>query len=321
MPAMELDRATRRMGEDLVLDELFDLRLYERFRDRARGPLRGMLEDLVVVEAGHYKFWKDFFGIDRQRLNPGRRVKLAVLSGICRVAGPAAVSLVLEGIEIYGIRKYLELWDQYRDKPLGNAVRQILNDEMEHEDVIVSQFVSKKISPERVRTIFMGFNDGLVEILGAVSGFFAALREPRLVLAASVSVAAAGAFSMAAGAYAATGSEREIERTQRRKDAFLGRTAETDDGASPLSAAALVGLSYFLGASLPVLPVFFGATGVAISAVAAAAAVTVVSAGLAFLSGMDMGRRVLLNLGIVAGAVAMTSLLGSLAHRWLGVSL
>jgi hypothetical protein len=31
MPALELDRATRRMGEDLVLDELFDLRLYERF--------------------------------------------------------------------------------------------------------------------------------------------------------------------------------------------------------------------------------------------------------------------------------------------------
>ncbi|HNF59273.1 MAG TPA: rubrerythrin family protein, partial [Elusimicrobiota bacterium] len=97
--------------------------------------------------------------------------------------------------------------------------------------------------------------------------------------------------------------------------------AEVGDGASPLSAASLVGLSYFLGASLPVLPVFLGATGVAISAAAAAAAVTVVSAGLAFLSGMDMGRRVLLNLGIVAGAVAMTSLLGSLAHRWLGVSL
>lgn len=257
----------------------------------------------------------------RAQLDGGRRIKLAIVTVICRVVGPSAVLLVLEGIEIYGIRKYLTLWDTYRDTPFGEALKATLMDEFEHEDEIVSGFAGRKINPARVRAIFLGFNDGLVEILGAVSGFFTVLREPRLVLGASVAVAVAGALSMAAGSFAATSSEREIERIQRGKALFLGHKKDDEDAPSPVSTGVVVGVSYFIGASLPVLPVVFGASNALVSVFAGAVAAVVVSSVLAFLSGMEVRRRIALNLAVIALAVGVTSLIGALVHRVWGVSL
>lgn len=321
MTSIVLDSAARARGEELVLDELFDLRLYERLRGVSHGGLAEMLDRLVVVEAKHYAFWQDFFSLKRSELDWGRRLKLAIVTWVCRLVGPSAILLVLEGIEVYGIRKYLTLWDTYRNTPFGQALKDTLIDEFEHEDEIVSGFGGRRINPERVRGIFLGFNDGLVEILGAVSGFFAALREPRLVLAASVAVAVAGAISMAAGAFAATSSEREIERVQKGKALFLGRKDEDKTPVSPVSTGVIVGFSYFIGASLPVLPVIFGAGNALSSVVAGAVATVVVSSVLAFLSGMDVRRRIALNLVVITLAVGITTLIGGVVHRLWGVAL
>ncbi|MBK8576393.1 MAG: VIT1/CCC1 transporter family protein [Elusimicrobia bacterium] len=321
MTKLELDAAARTRGEELVLDELFDLRLYERLCAVSRGGLSEMLNRLVAVEAKHYAFWQDFFSLKRSRLDWGRRLKLEIVTIVCRIVGPSAVLLVLEGIEVYGIRKYLTLWDTYRDTPFGQALKDTLMDEFEHEDEIVSGFAGRKINPERVRGIFLGFNDGLVEILGAVSGFFTALREPRLVLGASIAVAVAGAISMAAGAFAATSSEREIQRIQKGKALFLGRKKEDEDSSSSVSTGVVVGVSYFVGASLPVLPVIFGAGNALLSVIAGVVAAVLVSSVLAFLSGMDVRRRIVLNLAVIALAVGVTSLIGALVHQVWGVSL
>jgi VIT1/CCC1 family predicted Fe2+/Mn2+ transporter len=50
-------------------------------------------------------------------------------------------------------------------------------------------------------------NDGLVEILGAVSGFFGAFGDAVTVLIAALTIAVAGSLSMAAGAYGAISRE------------------------------------------------------------------------------------------------------------------
>ena len=177
------------------------------------------------------------------------------------------------------------------------------------------------LRPEDVRSIFLGLNDGLVEILGAVSGFFAAFSEPRLVLMAGASVAVAGAFSMGAGAFGASGSEREMLDIERGKAEFLGETAQADERASsPLRAAALVGASYFLGALIPILPVLLGARNLAASLLAAGGAVVIVSLVLAFLSGMEIRKRVLTNLALMAVAVGATYVIGSFARRMWGLA-
>ncbi|MBI2891623.1 MAG: VIT1/CCC1 transporter family protein [Nitrospirae bacterium] len=311
------------LGRTLVLDELFDLTLYSELHKIHSGRLKKILGDLIPVEQGHLATWQKFFRQEVNSLNLGRRIKLRILLAACRLFGPTAVHLVLEAIEIYGIRKYLSLWETSKDEPLGETVKEILRDEFEHEDAIVTQYSERVIDPDRVRSVFLGLNDGLVEIAGAVSGFYAALRQPALVLMASASVAVAGALSMAAGAYAASSSEKEMLDIEAGKAMFLSGSARPTAVVPrrPVRAAATVGLSYLLGAVVPVLPVLFGAEGVFASLLAAAGVVALVSLVLAFLSGMQIRKRVAMNLVLVAGAVGATYLIGLAAQRIWGISI
>jgi VIT1/CCC1 family predicted Fe2+/Mn2+ transporter len=308
------------LARELILDEIFDLSLYRAFHAFSRGDLRPLLGELVRIEEKHVVFWENFFDTKFERLDFGRRVKLRFLAALCRLAGPKAVHLTLEAIEVYGIRKYLNLWYMYKDTPFGRAVEEVLREEFEHEDEIVSRMAERKIHPERVRNIFLGFNDGLVEMLGAVSGFFAAFHDAASVLLAASSVAAAGALSMAAGTFVSMGSEDEVRKIEMEKEKFLGRAASSrrmED--APLQAAFIVGASYLLGAAIPVLPVLIGAASLWASVFTAAIMIGAVSFALAFLSGMNVRKRVLTNLVILAAAAGVTYAIGSLARSLWGV--
>ena len=212
----------RALGRQLVLDELFDLSLYRALRRAAGADLRAVLDQLIPIEARHRIFWQDFFGEQVEHLDFGRRLKLWLLTGLCRLFGDPAIHLVLEAIEVYGVRKYLRVWARYRDDPLGGAVRGILEDEFKHEDAMVTGDAARRIKPERVRNIFLGLNDGPVEILGAVSGFFAAFSTSAAVVVAGFTVSVAGALSMAAGAWIAVSSEAEVRSTETARRRFLG---------------------------------------------------------------------------------------------------
>src|SRR6266581_5482473 len=254
----------------LILDELFDLSLYQALREISAGNLQKVLDELIRVETGHFAFWQNFFGIQRDTLDLPRRLKLRIIIGACRLLGTRAIHLVLEAIEVYGVRKYLTLWKTYKDHPLGAAVKDILVDEFQHEDQVVTQLTERKINPERIRNIFLGLNDGLVEILGAVSGFFAAFGDAATVLIAALTTAVAGSLSMAAGAYGALSSEQEVRQTETAKRQFLGTApASAEMEERPVSSGLVVGGSYFVGAMFPVIPVLFGATSVVLSLITA----------------------------------------------------
>jgi vacuolar iron transporter family protein len=308
------------LARQLVLDEILDLSLYRALRDVARGELRDVLEELIVVETQHVAYWQRFFGLESlTTLDLGRRLKLRLLTAICRLFGAGAIQVVLEAIEVHGVRKYLRVWKRFQDHPLGGAVRGILEDEFKHEDMLVTGAAERRINPEKVRNVFLGLNDGLVEILGAVSGFFAAFGNPMAVLAAGLTVAVAGALSMAAGAYIATGSEAEVRATEDERRRFLGETVASAARESPLASALVIGLGYAAGALVPVLPVLFGARSVLPTVLAGGVVIVVVSAVVAFLSGMDVRRRMALNLGVTGIAVVVTYGIGLLAKAALGV--
>ncbi len=310
-----------RLARRLVLDELFDLSLYKALRGIAPRHLQRVLDQLIPVETRHLAFWQDFFDLHLGALDLGRRVKLAVILLACRIFGAPAMHLVLEAIEVYGVRKYLTVWRTYRAGPLGPAVRDVLEDEFKHEDVVVTGDAERRLNPERIRNIFLGLNDGLVEILGAVSGFFGAFGNAAMVLVAGLTVAVAGALSMAAGAYIASSSESEVRRTEADRQRFLGGDpATSEDGEPPLRSAFVVGGSYFAGALVPVLPVFVGAKSALPSLVTAGSMIVLVSMLLAFLSGMDIRRRIVTNLVIIAAAVVVTYVIGLATKTLWGIS-
>jgi vacuolar iron transporter family protein len=309
------------LARTLILDELFDLSLYKALRGVTKQDTQQVLDELIVVETGHLAFWQQFFDSRLDRLDVGRRIKLQLIILACRLFGETGVHLALEAIEVYGVRKYLSLWRSYKGQPLGKALEGILQDEFQHEDILVTRLTERKINPERIRNIFLGLNDGLVEILGAVSGFFGAFGNPVMVLMAASTTAVAGSLSMAAGAYAAISSEREVEATEAAKQEFLGDKSGGGGAPDrPLGSALVVGASYFVGAMVPVLPVLFGAKSAVVSMVAAGSVAILVSTLLAFLSGMDIKRRILMNLAIIALAVSVTYLIGMVAKQLWGIS-
>jgi VIT1/CCC1 family predicted Fe2+/Mn2+ transporter len=219
------------------------------------------------------------------------------------------------------VRKYLAIWDTAVGTPLEPGLRGILRDEFEHEDAVVTGDDERRINPERVRNIFLGLNDGLVEIVGAVSGFFGAFGDPATVLIAGSTTAVAGAISMAAGAYVASSSESEVRDTELARRRFLGEPASAQDApGSPFGSAVLVGVSYLAGALVPMLPIALGAQSALPSVLGAGAVIVAVSMILAFLSGMNIRRRVLTNLGIIAAAAGLSYAIGIAAQRLFGIS-
>ena len=125
---------------------------------------------------------------------------------------------------------------------------------------------------------------------------------------------------MGAGAYLAGSSEVEVRDTEVRRRRFLGEAEAAEESAdSPLASGVRVGVSYVIGAVVPILPVLFGARTLLPSLVVAGAVIVLVSTILAFLSGMNVKRRILLNLAIMAGAVAISYLIGLVAQSVWGI--
>lgn len=310
------------LAQMLVLDELFDLSLYKALRVVTQPDVHETLDELIKVETSHLAFWQKFFGLKLETLDLGRRIKLSVMMLVCRLFGSTAVHLVLEAIEVHGVRKYLAIWREYQGQPLGEALRGILMDEFKHEDVLVTELTKRKINAEKIRNIFLGLNDGLVEILGAVSGFFGAFGSATTVLIAASTTAVAGALSMAAGTFLALSSEREVKATEIAKKVFLGEESEMSPmEEAPLGSAFVVGAAYITGALVPVLPVLLGAKDAIFSVMTAGLMVIVVSTILSFLSGMDIKRRIALNLIIITVAVSVTYAIGMLTQRLWGITI
>lgn len=314
-----MSNKNQKLSLTLIGDELFDLSLYQSLHKYAKGDFRILLEDLIAIETKHLAFWEDFFKTKRRELNLWRRIKLYFIVFISYLGGEKVVHLILEAIEIYGIRKYLLLSRVYKGTEFALALRGVLRDELSHEEKIVSRFAKRNINPEKIRNIFLGFNDGLVEMLGATSGFFAAFNELSSILIAVLTVATAGSLSMAAGIYVASNSEAEIKELEREKDLYLKRTRETSSLKTyPFISALIVGISYLLGALVPIIPIFFGAHTIFYPIIFAGSMIIAVSTVFAFLSGMEIKKRITLNFVIIAAATIITYALGILAKNIAG---
>src|SRR3989338_2357228 len=303
----------------LVLHEQFDLQLYKRFLRRAKSEdLKAILSTMIAEEERHIAIWKKYIPhvkIPAQGITA--RVKTAILTACVYIFGDTGIRLIVEAIEVHGIREYLLLAHSVAGTALEEPLNAILRDELEHEAQIVGDAYSSKITGERVRSFILGFNDGLVEMLGAVVGFYATISNPSVMMLAGLSVISAGSFSMAAGAYAADRAERELDTIKEAKDRFLTTghpTVDLNGATGAVTNALIVGCAFIVGGFLPLMPVFFGSPSFVLSVVTAAVGVTIISVVLAFLKGISIRKRVALNLGLIAAAVLFASAVGSIVE-------
>ena len=317
----ELTRIARRLAQN----EFFDRRLYLELARREPDPeIRAMLEQIAEFEQRHQRFWMRLAGIEEVRLTWYMRLKQRFFLLLRKLLGRPITLLTLESAEHYGITKYVHLWRKYRNTPVGQGIQAILIDELRHEEAAITGATERRIRSEDIRNVILGLNDGLVEVLGSVGGFYGAFQDPLMVAIAATIVGIAGSISMAAGAYASVKSEAEIHDIDRAKAEVLAELSGDDPqvpsvSPNPIRAAMVVGVSYILGALIPVLPLWLGMDTPWLSFVCGLTAAGLIAAVLAALSGIGVFRKLVENALIVTLTVLITYTIGWLAKQWLGI--
>ncbi|NIR61619.1 MAG: rubrerythrin family protein [Gammaproteobacteria bacterium] len=201
------------VAQAFYLDEINDHLTYQALADAEGDPkLKKLLAGIAAIESKHAAFWRGMIE-SRGGAVPARRAsrwRLGLLRALQRAVDPVLLVSALELGESSAVRKYFEY---LRSAPLDDEERQrlrgIIVDELEHE--VRFRTESEKLGVSNIRDFVLGMNDGLVEILGAVTGLSAVYAHNPLIVAISgLVVGIAGALSMGLGAFVSVRSQRQV---------------------------------------------------------------------------------------------------------------
>ncbi len=195
------------------IDEMKDSTLYRSLAEiETNENVREELLKLSSMEKEHADFWKFFLerrGIKVKEFKPSFTIGLYKI--LRKIFGLAFTSKVMEMGEAKTIREYYEF---YRRTDLSEEekekLKQIVEDELLHEDIFHKMGSSEKI--EHIRDVFLGMNDGLVEILATVAGLTGAYSGNPYILGVIGSIVGiSGMLSMAIGTYISVKNQRQVK--------------------------------------------------------------------------------------------------------------
>ena len=108
--------------------------------------------------------------------------------------------------------------------------------------------MNEKLS--RLRASVLGANDGIVSVASIVVGVAGAANKSNFILTAGVAGLVAGALSMALGEYVSVSAQRDTEEVM-----FKKNNSDSKDLVNPWAAAFASGLSFCLGAIIPLVTI------------------------------------------------------------------
>ncbi len=102
---------------------------------------------------------------------------------------------------------------------------------------------------DSMREIVFGLEDSFVSTLGAVTGIAVGSQSTYIVILSGLVLIAAESTSMAAGSYLSSKNATEAENILHKK--------KSKEKSRPVRAAAVMGVSYFVGGFVPLTPYFY----------------------------------------------------------------
>jgi len=218
------------LARKFYLDEYADSLLYAQLAKTERDEkIKAEFMRLSEIESKHAKFWHEFLA-KRNVKAPRKKVKrLTTLSVklLRKILGPGAVASLLEMGENSAVQKYFKFLTEYSrdmDENELKTLKEVILDELEHERFFREE--EKRFHVENTRDLVLGMNDGLVEILGAVTGLSAVYpNNPQLVGISGLIVGVAGALSMAIGTFVSVRSQRQVKESIRERMEVLFRVS------------------------------------------------------------------------------------------------
>ena len=283
-------------------EEVKDSQVYEYLAMLEKDvKLRRRLRGLARIEKRHAEFWKDYLKkrgteVKEKKFSMVRKFGVYLLRKLFGASMVVSLSEMGESSAIYAY------YDFYAHGDLSAHEKEVLSriilDEMEHEKLFYQE--KKFLHVENIRDIVLGMNDGLVEILGAVTGLSAVYVNNLLLVGLSgLIVGVAGSLSMAIGSYVSVRSQRQVNEGLRKrfrmmlsvsekrareeieeklKDMGLPESLAVEaaqkmsvdeqdiekllpkEETNEVRSAIYTGLAYILGVMFPVMPYFFSPT-------------------------------------------------------------
>ncbi len=216
--AATADHALLALARDFYRDEIRDHVTYLTLAGRERDVrLRELLGRVASMELDHAGFWKTFLETRGAEVPAARlsRVRLWLLKILQRLVNPKFLVSALELGETSAYQNYFRCLKSasLEERERAHLARIIL-DELEHE--LTFRKEAERLGGQHVRDYVLGMNDGLVEILGAVTGLSAVYAgQPLIVAVSGLVVGIAGALSMGIGAYISVRSQRQVNEGNR----------------------------------------------------------------------------------------------------------
>ena len=207
-------------------DEHGASRLYAYLAVSEKDPsLRERFAELARVESMHMAFWRAFLLKRGITTAEPSWFSFAWAKFLRKVLGTRRYLSFLEIGESTAVDSYYEFLNSATlEEAEKAAIARIIEDELGHEEELEEQF--NALPKDNVRDFVMGMNDGLVELLGAVTGLSAVYpTRPEIVGINGLVVGLAGAMSMAIGTWVSVRSQRQVNEGIRRRTELLFRVA------------------------------------------------------------------------------------------------
>jgi len=203
-------------------DERSASRLYAYLAGSEKDPaLRARFAELARVETLHMAFWRAFLLKRGITTAEPSWFSFAWARLLRRILGTQRYLSLLEITEATVVDSYYQFLNSATlEEAEKTNIARIIEDELGHEEELESQF--NALPKDNVRDFVMGMNDGLVELLGAVTGLSAVYpTRPQIVAVNGLVVGLAGALSMGIGTWVSVRSQRQVNEGIRRKTDLL----------------------------------------------------------------------------------------------------
>jgi len=310
------------------VDELHDMLLYEKLSKIVNDKeAKEKFMMLSRVEKFHSEFFKKI--INRLSIKvpkPPSNFFITLEAIFFYIFGLNLTLKLFEERESATVVNYLKLYDDKRlSQEEKETLKEVIQDEMEHESFFKTKTESAFL--KNLRDILLGINDGLIELLAAVSGFVGAYAVGFLVGIAGIVIGVSGSLSMAVGAYISSKSEGELNENKRLRRLLMSRVfgipqPEDQEESTAKESAFFVGFSYFIGALIPTLPYFISFSiraDQALSYIFTVIVLAIVAFITSITTGVDYKRKILEMIGLAIAASLATFSLGVLIHYVLGL--
>jgi vacuolar iron transporter family protein len=209
-------------------DELRDYANYTTLAERERNPaFQRVLVRIADMELKHSRFWKSI--LEKRGVTPPDYAPSAIRTAALRLSQRFVSSaLLVSALELGESGAFAKYFACLRHQAITEQeraeLRAIVLDEIEHE--LTFRKESTALGLGNVRDYVLGMNDGLVEILGAVTGLSAVYAShPRVVGISGLIVGIAGAMSMGIGAFVSVRSQRQVNEALRDRMEILFNVA------------------------------------------------------------------------------------------------